>query len=400
MAANRIELEQVAELVEGAAEICRDAGVAFVGGETAELPGIYRDEELDFAGTCVGIVERDGLIDGSQVRAGDVVVGLPSAGVHANGFTLVRRILEEEDYDGDDLLAPTRCYLDDVRRLRPSAHAFAHVTGGGIAGNVARVVPDGLAARIDWDAWERPAVYHWLARHVDEDELRRVFNLGIGYCAIVEGPRRRPGSRAEADAQEEAGKPGPDAGEGGGMIGVLASGEGTNLQALLDAGLPVSAVASNKPGVRALERAQSAGVPSAVFSLEDHAGREDRDRALGLWLGEQGAEVAVLAGYMHLLTTPFLELFPDRIVNVHPSLLPKYPGMHAIEDALAAGETSTGATVHFVDEGVDSGPIIGQVRVAIFESDTVDSVRARIQSVEHWLLPRCVSLCLEGQVFA
>jgi phosphoribosylformylglycinamidine cyclo-ligase len=185
MAANRVELEQVAELVEGAAEVCREAGVAFVGGETAELPGIYRDEELDFAGTCVGVVERDRLIDGSQVRAGDVVVGLPSAGVHANGFTLVRRVLEDEDYDGADLLAPTRCYLEDVRRLRPVAHAFAHVTGGGIEGNLSRVVPDGLAAHIDWDAWERQPVFGWLARHVEEQELRRVFNLGIGYCAIV-----------------------------------------------------------------------------------------------------------------------------------------------------------------------------------------------------------------------
>jgi phosphoribosylformylglycinamidine cyclo-ligase len=188
VAANRIELEQVAELVEGAAAACRAAGVALVGGETAELPGIYRDEELDFAGTCVGIVERDRLVDGSAVQAGDAIVGLPSAGVHANGFTLVRRVLEEEDYAGDDLLAATRCYLDDVRRLRDRAHAFAHVTGGGIAGNVARVVPDGLAARIDWDAWERPSVFHWLARHVDEDELRRVFNLGIGYVAIVAEP--------------------------------------------------------------------------------------------------------------------------------------------------------------------------------------------------------------------
>ena len=188
VAANRIDLEQVAELVEGAAEVCRAAGCALVGGETAELPGVYRDEELDFAGTCVGVVERDALIDGSKVEAGDAIVGLPSAGVHANGFTLVRRILEEEDYDGDDLLAPTRLYLDDVRRLRPRAHAFAHVTGGGIAGNVARVVPDGLRAEIDWDAWERPPVFEWLARHVEEDELRRVFNLGIGYCAIVPEP--------------------------------------------------------------------------------------------------------------------------------------------------------------------------------------------------------------------
>jgi len=188
MAANRIALEQVAELVEGAAEVCRDAGVAFVGGETAELPGIYRDEELDFAGTCVGIVERDRLIDGSRVVVGDVVVGLPSAGVHANGFTLVRRVLEDEDYDGDDLLAPTRCYLDDVRRLRSTAHAFAHVTGGGIESNLTRVVPEGLSVRIDWDSWERPAVFHWLARHVEERELRRVFNLGIGYCAVVPEP--------------------------------------------------------------------------------------------------------------------------------------------------------------------------------------------------------------------
>jgi phosphoribosylformylglycinamidine cyclo-ligase len=190
VAANRIDLEQVAELAEGAAEVCRQAGCALIGGETAELPGIYRDEELDFAGTCVGIVERARVIDGSRVQAGDVVVGFPSAGVHANGFTLVRRVLEAEDYDGDDLLAPTRLYLGEVRALRAEAdvRALAHVTGGGIAGNIARVLPEGLRAEIDWDAWQRPPVFEWLARHVDEDELRRVFNLGIGYCAVVPDP--------------------------------------------------------------------------------------------------------------------------------------------------------------------------------------------------------------------
>lgn len=188
VAASRIDLEQVAELVEGAADVCREAGVALIGGETAELPDVYREDELDFAATCVGIVQREHLVDGTAVLEGDIVVGFPSAGVHANGFTLARSVLETEDYDGPDLLAPTRLYLDVVRRLRDRAHAFAHVTGGGIEGNLRRVLPAELDVELDWDAWERPPVFHWLARHVEEAELRRVFNLGIGFCAVVTEP--------------------------------------------------------------------------------------------------------------------------------------------------------------------------------------------------------------------
>jgi phosphoribosylformylglycinamidine cyclo-ligase len=193
VAANRLELEQVAELVEGAAEVCREAGCALIGGETAELPGVYREEELDFAACCVGLVGRDSLVDGSRVSAGDTVVGFASAGIHANGFSLVRHVLELEDYEGDDLLAPTRLYLDEVRSLRRDAdvRALAHVTGGGIEGNLSRVVPEGLRVAIDWESWERPPVFSWLARHVPEEELRRVFNLGIGYCAVVPDPAGR-----------------------------------------------------------------------------------------------------------------------------------------------------------------------------------------------------------------
>ena len=187
VASAQLDLEQVAELVEGAAEVCRLAGVALVGGETAELPDVYREDELDFAAACVGIVERTELIDGTRVEAGDAVLGFPSAGVHANGFTLVRRVLEKENYDAPDLLAATRLYLEEVQALRGRAdvRALAHVTGGGILGNLSRVLPDGREAAIDWDAWERPPVFDWLARHVDEAELRNVFNLGIGFCAVV-----------------------------------------------------------------------------------------------------------------------------------------------------------------------------------------------------------------------
>jgi phosphoribosylformylglycinamidine cyclo-ligase len=188
VAASRIDPGQVAELVEGAAEVCRAAGCVLVGGETAELPGIYHEGELDFAGTCVGIVERDRVIDGARCEGGDLVIGLPSSGLHTNGFSLVRTLIGDGDFDADLLLAPHRLYVDEVRRLRSSSdvRALAHVTGGGILGNLGRVLPAGLEARIDWDAWERPPVFAWLAAQgIDEVELRRVFNLGIGLCAIV-----------------------------------------------------------------------------------------------------------------------------------------------------------------------------------------------------------------------
>src|SRR5690242_21097128 len=149
------------------------------------------------------------------------------------------------------------------------------------------------------------------------------------------------------------------------MIGVLVSGSGSNLQALLDHGLPISAVAANRNDAYALIRARGAGVPTATFSLDCHESREERDLVMATWLEEHGVELVVLAGYMHLLTEPFLRRFPERIVNVHPSLLPAFPGAHAIRDAIAAGADPTGVTVHFVDEGLDTGPVLAQEPVPL-----------------------------------
>jgi phosphoribosylglycinamide formyltransferase 1 len=171
------------------------------------------------------------------------------------------------------------------------------------------------------------------------------------------------------------------------VIGVLVSGEGTNLQALIDEGLPVAAVASNRRDARALQRARAAGIATAVFDLADHDTRESRDVAMAEWLEAQGASVVVCAGYMHILTAAFLARFPDRVVNVHPSLLPAFPGMRAIEDALAAGVAETGVTVHVVDEGVDTGPILAQEPVPLHPAATLT---ARIHAVEHRLLPATV----------
>jgi phosphoribosylglycinamide formyltransferase 1 len=175
------------------------------------------------------------------------------------------------------------------------------------------------------------------------------------------------------------------------MIGVLVSGSGTNLQALIDSGLSVRAVASNRKSAYALVRARAAGIPTATFSLDCHADREERDLVMATWLEEHGVELVVLAGYMHLLTEPFLRRFPERIVNVHPSLLPEFPGAHAIADALAAGVETTGVTVHYVDEGLDTGPVIVQEEVVLEPRETLEE---RIHAVEHRLLPKVVSeLC-------
>jgi phosphoribosylglycinamide formyltransferase-1 len=175
------------------------------------------------------------------------------------------------------------------------------------------------------------------------------------------------------------------------LIGVLVSGEGSNLQALIAAGLPIAAVASNKADVRALERAAAAGIPARVFLLDAYASRERRDTEMATWLTLRGVDFVVAAGYMQLLTRHFLERFPGRIVNIHPSLLPAFPGPHAIDDALAAGASTTGVTVHYVDEGLDTGSVIRQEPVPVEPRETLVE---RIHAVEHRLLPEVVrELC-------
>jgi phosphoribosylglycinamide formyltransferase 1 len=179
------------------------------------------------------------------------------------------------------------------------------------------------------------------------------------------------------------------------VIGVLVSGEGTNLQALIDAELPIVAVASNRSDVRALERAETAGIETAVFVASDYESREDRDIALAEWLRSRGVELVVLAGYMHLLRRPFFDYYGGRIVNTHAAPLPEFPGAHPIEDVLAAGAGETAATVHYVDEGIDSGSVIAAERVPVLPDDTVDTLRERVQAVEHRLLPEVVrELCV------
>lgn len=186
-------------------------------------------------------------------------------------------------------------------------------------------------------------------------------------------------------------------------IVVLASGSGTNLQALIDrfaddAAVEITAVASDQPDVGALERAERAGIETGVFQRGSYDSRVERDAAMAAWLGEHGAELVVLAGYMQLLDGTFLGVFPGRVINVHPALLPAFPGLDAIGQALRHGARVTGVTVHFVDEGVDTGPIIMQRSMPLEYTRPVEEIEADIHAIEHELLPQAVASIAAGKV--
>lgn len=198
----RLKQEVGYQVVRGFAKACRENGVALIGGETAEMPDIYSEGEFDLAGTVVGMVDREKIIDGKRIEKGDLLLGFKSSGLHTNGYSLARKVLFSE-YEVDDhvdelgttvgeaMLAIHKSYLPLIRKLRDlgGVHGFSHITGGGIAGNTRRILPEGLSLELDWDAWERPAVFRLIRDlgNVPEDDMRATFNLGIGLVAAV-GP--------------------------------------------------------------------------------------------------------------------------------------------------------------------------------------------------------------------
>lgn len=211
VAAGVLEPPVVAELVAGMANACRQATCALLGGETAEMPGLYQPATYDIAGFMVGVCERDAIIDGSSIREGDALLALPSAGLHTNGYSLARRVIPSRALTQtiagsgqtvlDALLAPHLSYLAAVRRLREvvTIKGLAHITGGGIVGNLPRILPVGLGARIQRGAWPEPAIFSYLAPFTPDDEMWRTFNMGIGMIVVVDEPSAATALRVLAD---------------------------------------------------------------------------------------------------------------------------------------------------------------------------------------------------------
>lgn len=504
LALGKVIPEKVEQIVAGVAEGCRQAGCALIGGETAEMPGMYAPEEYDIAGFAVGVVEADKLVDGRRIRAGDRLIGLASNGLHSNGFSLVRHLLlEKAGFDlrqpldalggrelGEVLLTPTRIYVKTVLRLleRHDIKGMAHITGGGFLENIPRILPQGLGAEIWLGTWPVPPVFRLLAQvgQLSQAECYRTFNMGIGLVLAVAPEEAETVLEAAHGLGEEAfligqvvpGKgvrlvegQGNGAGNGetreitkgctGGIaegnrkgitkdipesisesvterlaegigdgitesnrecnregnigenrqgirelaaevytslprLAVFASGNGSNFQALADAcrngEIParIALLVTDRPDCTAVERARRLSIPVLALRPKDFPDKAAYELQILNRLQEEAVDWVVLAGYMRLVGPTLLSAYEGKMINLHPSLLPAFPGKDAIGQAWRHGVKVTGVTIHFVDEGMDTGPIFMQEPVPVEPGDTLESLEERIHRVEHRLLVEAV----------
>lgn len=447
-ACGQLDVNVARDVVSGIAEGCRQAMSALIGGETAEMPGMYNPGVYDIAGFSLGVVERSQILPRvKDINVGDILIGLPSNGVHSNGFSMIHNIMKKLNLSlndrapfskegltlGEELIKPTRIYVRSVLPAiqRGKVKAVAHITGGGLLENMPRVLPESVKAKFNAHWWNVHPVFAWIADtgNVRDDELLRTFNCGLGLVLVVAPEHqaevmnltRTFGARLVGTIQARP--------AGGNQVvvdnfasaleftrrlplmpkkkvAVLVSGNGSNLQALVDAAkddsqcmcCEIVLVVSNRDKVYALERAKKANIPYKVIKHKDYPTREQFDQAVIAELEAHRVDLVCLAGYMRILSPTFVSRWRGRLLNIHPSLLPKFPGLNAQKQALEADEKESGCTVHFVDEGVDTGAIIVQERVPVHARDTLETLSERIHLAEHRAFPRALRLVASGRV--
>ncbi|VDM54727.1 unnamed protein product [Angiostrongylus costaricensis] len=358
------------EVVASITRACIDSECSLVGGETAEMPGVYSPTQWDLAGCVVAVRESNWplLPDSKSMHKGDVLIGLRSSGLHSNGFSLVRKIFElnnvsykdrtpwdPEKTFGEVLLTPTRLYVRSLLPLLKEGFVkgCAHITGGGIEENAIRML-DPTASLVDAASWKKPAIFDWLAAMgpVTASTMMRTFNWYGEHGQI----REQESYRETQKSFEEF----------------------NTLLSLI----------SNKEGVKGLEIANAMGVETIVIPHTQV--REEGDSKITEALRARNVQLICLAGYMRVLSADFIQTWRNRIINVHPSILPSFRGAHAVRDALKFGAKVTGCTIHYVDEQVDHGSIIAQGAVQIEDEDDEASLHAKIQVIEHKLYPEAM----------
>ncbi|KAM9320384.1 trifunctional purine biosynthetic protein adenosine-3-like [Gastrophryne carolinensis] len=461
-ACGTLDLSTAASVVSGIAQACKLAGCALLGGETAEMPGMYAPGEYDLAGFAVGAVERGHMLPLlDKIAAEDLVIGIASSGVHSNGFSLVRKIVEKCGLEwssptphgcgdqtlGELLLTPTKIYSKTLLPVLKAGHvkAYAHITGGGLLENIPRVLPPAHGVILDALCWKMPGVFSWLQKEgaLSEEEMSRTFNCGIGAVLVVERAHAEEVLKAVRAAEEawiigevtscppdscavqirnlmaalhrENSHPKPyvttsicdglkQAAQEKVRVAVLISGTGTNLESLIKSTmLPGSAacialVISNKSGVGGLQKAEAAGILTKVIEHKQYKSREEFDSAIDKVLEEFSIQLVCLAGFMRILSAPFVRKWTGKMLNVHPSLLPSFKGAHAHKLVLEAGVRVSGCTVHFVAEEVDAGAIIFQEAVPVEFGDTEETLSERVKKAEHKAFPAALQLVASGAV--
>lgn len=409
---------------------------------------MYPKGVYDLAGFSLGIVEHSSILPKrDSVNVGDIIIGLPSSGLHSNGFSLVHKLMEMSSFTlsdkapfsasgksfGEELLVPTKIYVKEVLPAVETGFvkAVAHITGGGMWFNIPRVLLPHLTAELNGKLINMQPIFGWLAStgNISKLELMKTFNCGLGMILIA-SPEHETTllSALHGTGASVIGKIVPTKPEGHQLIvrhfatcidriqnsliipkkrvAVLISGNGSNLQALVDAsknsamGLQseIVFVISNKAGVYGLERCQNEGIPFKVINHKDFKSREEFDDEMTRELEAQNIDIVCLAGFMRVLSPKFVNKWKGKLLNIHPSLLPKYKGIHAQEEALASGDTISGCTVHFVDENVDTGSTIVQEIVPILPNDTVQSLTDRIHKAEHVAFPKALRLLASNYV--
>lgn len=412
------------------------------------MPGMYKPDVYDLAGFALGITEYNQILPKrDRLNVGDIIIGFPSNGIHSNGYSLIHKLmglagLKFDDVApfsangktfGEELMVPTKIYVQEILPALETGRvkALAHITGGGLWDNIPRILPEHLTAELQGRFINIQPIFGWLTStgNIEHLELMKTFNCGIGMILIASPEDELPLMKSlYGSGASVIGKIIPTKPFGHQLIvrhfktcververlltlpkkrvGVLISGSGSNLQALIDAthNTPMGMcseivhVISNKAEVFGLERAAKANISTTVICNKDFPTREEFDDALHAQLVKQNIEIVCLAGFMRILTPAFVQKWKGKLINIHPSLLPKFRGYKAQKEALESGDTETGCTVHFVDENVDTGANIVQEIVPIIPGDTVDSLTARILKVEHIAFPKALRLVASGYV--
>ncbi|KAJ6649761.1 Trifunctional purine biosynthetic protein adenosine-3 [Pseudolycoriella hygida] len=394
---------------------------SLVGGHTIEVPDIYEKSEFDMAGFALGIVDSvDILPKTSEIEIGDVVIGLPSDGVHSNGFSMVHKLMHVTGHSFEDAASFSAC---------------GKCYGGGLLENIPRILPAHYAVELDFTQINIPPIFAWLTAkgNVSHEEMQRTFNCGIGLVLVVspankdfvvesllehrgdvigsitERLNEEPQVRINAlQFSENLARVQRLLSQPLKRVAVLISGTGSNLQSLIDAtrnstmGIraEIVFVLSNKENVMGLERASNAGIDNKFLSHKAFKSREQFDAAITSLLESYRVDIVCLAGFMRILSSEFVKKWKGRLINIHPSLLPKFPGLHVQRRALEAGEKRSGCTVHFVDEGVDTGAIIYQRSVAIVDGETEESLTKKIHRAEHFSYPVALRMLVNGETYS